>query len=100
MPFRQSLAQAAKLDVDDLLQVLLAQGVEDDDLVHAVEEFGPEMPLHLLDHRLLHALVSRSVEGAAVFQDARAADVRGHDHDRVLEIDRAPLAVGQPAVVQ
>ena len=27
-------------------------------------------------------------------------DVRGHDHDRVAEVDRAPLGVGQPAVLQ
>ena len=29
-----------------------------------------------------------------------AADVRGHDDDRVLEIDRAALTVGQPSVVE
>jgi hypothetical protein len=28
------------------------------------------------------------------------ADVRGHDDDRVLEVDGAPLGVGRPAVVQ
>src|SRR5205085_1084936 len=47
-----------------------------------------------------HPLVALARERAAVFQDAVAADVRGHDDDRVLEIDRPPLAVGQPAVVQ
>ena len=28
------------------------------------------------------------------------AEVRGHDDQRVAEIDRAPLAVGEPAVVE
>ena len=32
--------------------------------------------------------------------DVLAADVRGHDDDRVLEVDRAPLPVGQPPVVE
>jgi hypothetical protein len=31
---------------------------------------------------------------------AARADVRGHDDDRVLEIDRAALAVGEAAVVE
>ena len=32
--------------------------------------------------------------------DLLAADVAGHDHDGVLEVDRPALAVGQPAVVE
>ena len=31
---------------------------------------------------------------------SRLACVRGHDHDRIAEVDRAALAVGQPAVVE
>ena len=34
------------------------------------------------------------------FLDELRGDVAGHDDDGVLEIDRAALAVGQPAVVQ
>ena len=33
-------------------------------------------------------------------QDALAADVRRHDDDRVLEIDGAALAIGEPAIVE
>ena len=33
-------------------------------------------------------------------QRSARADVRGHDHHRVAEVDRAALAVGQPAVVE
>ena len=39
----------------------LGQAAEDDDVVHAVEELGPEVPLHLLLERLLHLLVGRLV---------------------------------------
>ena len=38
-PFRQ----AAELDLDDLLQVVLVQPIEDDDFVDAVQKFRPEM---------------------------------------------------------
>ena len=42
---------------DDLRDVLLGQGVEDDDVVDAVDELRPERPLQLLEHPLLHLLV-------------------------------------------
>src|SRR2546428_9632258 len=38
-PFRQS----GQLDFNDLLQIILAQPIEDDDLVDAVKKFGTEM---------------------------------------------------------
>ena len=44
-------AQAAELDVDDLLQLLARQAVEDDDLVDAVQELGPEVLAQRLQHR-------------------------------------------------
>src|SRR5215510_3590400 len=74
--------------------------MEDDDLVYAIEEFGPEVMAHLFQHGPLHSLVSLALERTAVFQDAVAADVRGHDHNRVFEIHDAALSVGQPPVVQ
>ena len=35
-----------------------------------------------------------------IVEDSVAADVRGHDEDRVLEVDGAALTVGQAAVVE
>ena len=46
----QPLEQAAHLDVDDLLHVLEAERMEEDDLVDPVEELGPEV----LPQRLRH----------------------------------------------
>jgi hypothetical protein len=47
-----SLSAAARRrgdhEVDDLLDLLLRELVEDDDLVDAVEELGPEVLLELL----------------------------------------------------
>ncbi len=53
-------------------------GVEDDDLVDPVQELRPEVLRHGLGR----------------------PDVRGHDHDRVAEVDRAALAVREPSVVE
>ena len=51
----QQLLQPRELDLDDPAHLALLQAVEQDDLVDAVEEFGPEMrphhPHHLLAHR-------------------------------------------------
>ena len=45
-------------------------------------------------------LVVARVEADAGLQPGRRAEVAGHDHDRVAEVDRAPLAVRDPAVVE
>ena len=76
------------------------QAVEDDGLVHAVEELRPEFPPQRVQHVGLHAAVRFGVGPAPVAEDELAADVGRHDHDRVLEIDGSPVAVGQPPVVQ
>ena len=63
---------------DDVRQLVAGERVELDDLVEAVDELGLEV-------RLGTGPASRNV--------------RGHDQHGVLEVDRAALAVGQPAVV-
>src|ERR1700722_11982264 len=42
----QEPVQALELDVDNLAHVLAPQPMEEDDLVDAIEELGPEMPAH------------------------------------------------------
>ena len=90
--------------------MLFAQRVEDQRRIDAVEELGPEDALHLLQHLVLHPLVALPlalllvglrVEAEAVLApDQVRADVRGHDDDRVAEVDLAAFGVGQVAVVE
>ena len=77
------------------LMSLQAQPVEDDDLVDPVEELGPEGGLHSSVTRM-----SISISVISPVEDELAADVGGHDDDRVGEVDRPALAVGEPAVVE
>ena len=87
--------------------VLLGQGVEDDGLVHAVDEFGTENVLHRLHDRVLHGLVGSVVhallrakaQGPAV-ADGVGAGVGGHDDDGVAEGHDAPGGVGESAVLE
>ena len=74
----------------------LAERLEEDDLVDPVQELGPERRLELA-HR--ERLDLRAVV-VGQLQQVLAADVARHDDDGVLEVDRAALAVGEPAVVE
>ena len=76
-------------------ELVLGEGVEDDDLVEPVEELGLEVRAHEAHHRLLlHLRRQRRVD------EVRRAQVAGQDQQRVAEVDRAALAVGEPAVVE
>src|SRR5918997_1558493 len=98
------LVQAPEHYVHYLDHVVLDEGVEDDDLVDPVEELGAEGPLQRLPRAPLGlAEIDALLRGEAelpVGDEVLAAHVGGHDDDRVLEVDRPALRVGEPAVVQ
>ena len=81
----EPLVQLGQLDVDDRHQLLGIERVEHDHVVEPVDELGFERRPYRRHHLLL---------GAAGTQ------VGGQDQDRVAEVDRAALAVGQPALVE
>ncbi len=93
VPFGQQRPQPTQLDVHDLHQILHGQGVEDDDLVYAVQEFRAEVAVQLLQHPLLGCLRPQLLDPVATY-------IGGHDDHGVLEVDRPPVAVGQAPVVQ
>ena len=51
---RQACAQAIELNLDDLAELVFGERVEDDDLVDAVEELGPEMLAQFVQHGRPH----------------------------------------------
>src|SRR3546814_1922388 len=73
--------------------MLLPQAVEQYDLVEPVQELGPEMRPHHLHHRGL-GLLDRRVVGER--GDRLTAEVRGQNDQRIGEVDRAALPIGQP----
>jgi len=54
---RQAGLQLAQQELHDALEVGLREGVEHDDLVHPVEELGPELCPERAQHLPLHGLV-------------------------------------------
>src|SRR5262245_22013115 len=101
----QLCVDAADHEPDDAGDVVLAQAVEDDDVVDAVDELGPEGALQLVQHPLLHLLVAgrlrlgQESRGDALADEARA-QVGGHDQDAVLEVHHVADGVGQATVVE
>ena len=92
-----SFVQPPHLDIDDAAHLARLQAMEQDDLVDAVEEFRTEAPTHHAHHLIAHrvgVLAFRLVD-----QEFRA-EIRRHHDQRVAEIDRAALPVGQAAVVE
>ncbi len=51
----QPLRNPRQEEVDDLGHLFPREGVEDDDLVHPVQELGPESLLEPLQDHVLHA---------------------------------------------
>ncbi len=92
--FGETSDDALELDSDDAGEVAVAEAVEDDGFVDAVEEFGAEVIAEGFGDA-----------GFALFlvidvHDELAADVAGHDEDGVFEVDGAALTVGDAAVVE
>ena len=94
---RQPLFQPPELNGDNAIHIGAVQAVKDDLLIQTVQELGAEM----LAHRLFH-LTPRTcrVRPFGQFRQGPRAKVRGEDDQRLLKVHRAPLTVGQDAIIQ
>src|SRR4051794_14019039 len=74
--------------------------MENDDFVHPIQKLGAERLAHFLDDHALHRLIVAAFREAAVFENAMASDVGGHNDDRIFEIDRTALPICETAIVE
>ncbi len=88
--------QLDQLQIDDLRDLLLAQGPEDHDVIDAIEELRPE----LLAQHAQHLCFDQRPLLSVPFENHLAADVAGEDHDRVPEVDCPPLRIGEATVIE
>ena len=100
----QGRVEVLEQDVGDQAQLGRAQRVEDDDLVDPVDELGAEGALELAEDLLLDPLeavvLALHEPHAAAAQHQLGADVRGHQHHRVLEVHVVAVGVGEDAVLE
>src|SRR5882762_6443899 len=99
----QVLVQLADHEFEDLDQIALAQGGEQDDLVQPVQELWIEGALDFVLHEVFHLLGNhvflRRLESQALASlQVPGSNVRRHDDDRVLEVHRVAQTVGELAV--
>ena len=86
--------------------MLLGERVEHDHVVEAVQELRVEDVLHLLLHLLrdplevLRRVSPRREAELLALRDVPRADVRRHDHDRVLEVDHPAVVVREMSFVE
>ena len=78
--------------ITDLDLDIMVQGIEDDDLIDTIDELRFETGLDQIHDLTFGIFVS--------FDQEAAAEVGGHDDDRVLEIHGTTLVVGQTTVIQ
>src|ERR1043165_4414904 len=97
---RQTIAQPSQLYLDDLLQILLAQRMEHNDLINAIQKLGPEVMPQSIENAVFHLFVSVALKLSVVLQNHLAADVAGHYHDGVLEVHHSTLSIGETAIFQ
>ena len=101
----ERLVDVVDQETADLPQLGLRKRIEDDDVIDAVDELGRELFLQLLIDHLLRALLV-AFDGLLVEahmtlrrQEARA-EVRGHDDERVAEVDLIAERVGQDPIFE
>ena len=68
--------------------------VKFDSLLKRAAQLGADQSFHL------SVVFGPQLAAAVILVDDGRADVAGHDHNRVLEIDRPPLPVRQPAIIE
>ena len=84
--------------MDYLVDLLALERFEDNRLVDSVEELRQKLALERLLHGPLHVLLAPTFVGDAL--DHLTPHVAGHHDDRVGEIDRSVLAIGQTTIVE
>src|SRR5690348_9488520 len=100
LPVDQSIVHLAHEQVDDTEQVIIAERVEDYNLIQPVEELRIERPLYFVHHHFFHRLAPGFVrarletEAGALLQ-MPSTQVRRHDDDGVTEIHGVAETVGQ-----
>src|SRR4028118_1765401 len=79
-------------------QLVFLQGVEDNDLVNAVEELWTEARAHGIHYPTLHLFVLTVITGN--IQNVLGTDVAGHDDHAVFEIYRVTLSIGNATIIE
>src|SRR5262245_27142881 len=97
MTVSKTRAQTVELDFDDIFHLGTLEGLEDDNLIDTVDEFGAEAFFaQELTYLALHFVFVHAIEGG----EPLATNVAGHDDDGVFEVDSTTLAVSEATIIE
>ena len=91
---------------NDLLHLLLAQWMEDQNLINPVQKLRTENQLHFVHDITFHPLIVSSrifpgIESQFLrIDDGLGTCIRGHDDDRIAKIHLTPLGICNMSVIQ
>src|SRR5271155_2114558 len=102
---RQVLIQLADHQFENLDQIDLTQSAEQNDLIQPVEELRIERALDFVFDQVLdlfrdHVFLARLEAQTLTALQVPRPDVRSHDQNRVLEVNRIAQPVGELAVLK
>ncbi len=93
----QTFGQLTQLDIHDTCHVFAFQAIKDHDLVQTVQELGAEMGPHRFHHLILGF---RGIRPFGQLAECLRPKVRRQNDQRLLEVHRAALTIGQHPIVQ
>ena len=102
----QTIAKIGHHEVHDLDDLVFRERLEHDDLIDTVQELRTEQALDLAHDAGLDLIIveTRCSAGREPERcrggDLTCAHIRGHDDDRIAEVDHAPLRIGQATFLQ
>jgi hypothetical protein len=98
----EAIAESLELNANNLAQLSLAEGIEDDDVIKAVEELRGKVALdgpHNLASGDLVDLLS-ILEHCDVFEEVLSTKVAGHNDNDVAEVHHVTLSIGKATIVE
>src|SRR5207249_12233093 len=100
---REAPGELLQLDVDDLAKLIPLEAREHDDVVETIDKLRLERLPHVLGDRAANQLFAVfRLEPLSIFDGLNVlrADVARQNDDSVLEVDGAPLPIGEAPVVE
>src|SRR2546430_4034708 len=91
----QHRAQSLKLYIDNLCDLIARKSMKDHDVVDAVKELRFEVLAQNLGDRFVHFVLV-----IFHFLNFPRTEIRSHDQNRILEINRSSFRISQAAIVE
>jgi len=101
----QGVVDLANEEVDDAQEIVIAERIEENDLIQTIQKFRIEYALDLAHHQVVHRFAGTlfpyglEAQGGALLQVTRA-EVGSHDQNGIAEVYGVAQTIGELAVLK